>query len=180
VAVVYPEMPKVVPQTGTPRFGLRRSAFWAKVFVFGQPVQVVLAGVLFYYMAQISGGPFLLLIPLLPVVGALNVYLHGVRFAIRLEVRDGQLVWSGLFSERSVPLRSVVGAHLHRSNLAGTTVRIDGAPDMSVLLAYKEWNKFANAVNHYHPGCGLPLYKTFGKWSVWMKFFQENEPHDGR
>lgn len=173
LTVIQPESERVATRVDIPRFGLQASRFRGKVFVFGQPIFALLAMVALYYLTVLTGGPFLLLIPVAPFAAALNFYLYGVRFPVTLEVRDGQLVWSGLFSERSVPMHCVVGAKVHGLTATGSTVHIIGAPDMHLPMAYGEWNKFANAVNHYYPSCNLPPNKTIGKWSLQMRFFHQ-------
>jgi hypothetical protein len=164
---------RYTPRVDIPAFGLRGSRLRRRIFVFGQPVYALLAMAGFVYLADLTGGPFNLLVPLTPVAAAVNFYLYGVRFPVTIEVRNGELVWSGLFSERSVPMHSVDGATVHALAVSGFTLHINGAPDMSVPMAYKEWNKFADAVNHYYPNCSLPTIRAVGRRSFRMRFFHQ-------
>jgi hypothetical protein len=174
LTMFQPNIENAATRVDIPRFGLQRSEFWTRVFVFGLiPAQGLIMLAALFYLQRVTAGPFYLLIPLIPFAVAVSFYLDGFRFPVRLEVCNGQLVWSGLFSERSVPMDSVVGATVYGITISGFTIHINGAPDMSIPMAYKEWNKFAQAVNHYYPSCNLPLNKTTGKRSIWMKFFHE-------
>lgn len=171
--MIQPEAQRFTKQVDVPRFGLKASRFRTKMLVFGQPFFVLLAVPALLYLTALTDGPFLLLVPLVPVAAALNFYLYGVRFPVTLEVRNDELHWSGLFSERSVPIHAVVGARVYGISLTGFTIKINGANNMSIPMVYKEWNKFTQAVNHYYPSCNLPPNKTRGRWSSQMKYFHE-------